>query len=56
MIQFSHLAWTKLPRSEGGLGEMHIPLVADITKQISRDYGVLLEVRPGDSSTSHEGK
>lgn len=44
--KFSHLAWTKLPRSEGGLGEMHIPLVADITKQISRDYGVLLEDGP----------
>jgi len=41
--KFSHLAWVKTPRKSGGLGEMKIPIVADITKQISRDYGVLLE-------------
>lgn len=41
--QFSHLAWTQLPRNKGGLGKMNIPIVADLTKQISRDYGVLLE-------------
>ncbi|KAI9099419.1 thioredoxin-like protein [Phlyctochytrium arcticum] len=39
----SHLAWIKLPRREGGLGEMKIPLLSDITKEISYDYGVLLE-------------
>eukprot|EP00698_Gefionella_okellyi_P009464 TRINITY_DN2407_c0_g1_i1.p1 TRINITY_DN2407_c0_g1~~TRINITY_DN2407_c0_g1_i1.p1 ORF type:complete len:169 (-),score=22.37 TRINITY_DN2407_c0_g1_i1:308-814(-) len=39
----SHLAWIKLPRSQGGLGDMKIPLLSDITKQISRDYGVLIE-------------
>ncbi|TRY91199.1 hypothetical protein DNTS_035383 [Danionella cerebrum] len=27
----------------GGLGKIHIPLLADLTKQVSRDYGVLLE-------------
>ncbi|KAH9245105.1 hypothetical protein BASA81_017442 [Batrachochytrium salamandrivorans] len=43
---FSHLAWTKQPRSEGGLGEMKIPILADITKTISRDYGVLVEDGP----------
>lgn len=31
------------PRKEGGLGEMKIPLVADLTKTISKDYGVLKE-------------
>ena len=41
--QFSHLAWIKMPRAEGGLGGLKYPLVADITKQISRDYGVLIE-------------
>lgn len=41
--KFSHLAWINTPRKEGGLGEMKIPLVSDITKSISRDYGVLLE-------------
>ncbi|KAI8851912.1 2-cys peroxiredoxin [Chytridium lagenaria] len=39
----SHLAWINLPRKEGGLGEMKIPLLADITKQVSYDYGVLIE-------------
>ena len=32
-----------MPRKKGGLGKMNIPLLSDITKQISRDYGVLLE-------------
>jgi alkyl hydroperoxide reductase subunit AhpC len=41
--QYSHLAWIKTPRAEGGLGGLTYPLVSDITKQISRDYGVLLE-------------
>lgn len=27
----------------GGLGHIHIPLLSDLNKQISRDYGVLLE-------------
>jgi peroxiredoxin (alkyl hydroperoxide reductase subunit C) len=39
---FSHLAWQKTPRNKGGLGDVRYPLVADITKQISEDYGVLL--------------
>jgi alkyl hydroperoxide reductase subunit AhpC len=41
--QFSHLAWKKTPRADGGLGELKYPLVADINKDISRKYGVLLE-------------
>jgi tryparedoxin peroxidase (2-Cys peroxiredoxin) len=40
---FSHLAWTKTDRKKGGLGEMKIPLVSDLTKDIARDYGVLIE-------------
>jgi len=40
---FTHLAWTKQPRKEGGLGNMNIPLLADLNHQISRDYGVLKE-------------
>jgi len=40
---FTHLAWIKTPRKEGGLGKMNIPLVSDLTKDISRNYGVLLE-------------
>merc|ERR1712050_182227 len=41
--QFSHLAWINTPRKQGGLGEMKYPLLADITKKVSQDYGVLLE-------------
>ncbi|MCA1927147.1 MAG: peroxiredoxin [Calditerrivibrio sp.] len=40
--KFSHLAWVNQPRAEGGLGDIAYPLVADFTKQISSDYGVLL--------------
>ena len=41
--EFAHLAWIEQPRKEGGLGELKYPLVADLTKKISSDYGVLLE-------------
>jgi alkyl hydroperoxide reductase subunit AhpC len=40
---YSHLAWTATPRKKGGLGEMKIPLIGDISKQLSREYGVLME-------------
>ncbi|XP_077295754.1 peroxiredoxin 2-like [Arctopsyche grandis] len=38
---FSHLAWINTPRKEGGLGEMKIPLLADKSTKIARDYNVL---------------
>ena len=41
--KFSHLAWTNRDRKMGGLGEMHIPMLSDETKNISKDYGVLVE-------------
>lgn len=34
--EFTHLAWMQQPRKEGGLGNIQIPLVSDITKEISR--------------------
>ncbi|XP_011694281.1 PREDICTED: peroxiredoxin 1 [Wasmannia auropunctata] len=40
---FSHLAWINTPRKQGGLGEMNIPLLADKSSKIARDYGVLDE-------------
>lgn len=40
---FTHMEYTKKDRKLGGLGKMDIPLVADVTKQISRDYGCLIE-------------
>jgi peroxiredoxin (alkyl hydroperoxide reductase subunit C) len=39
---YSHLAWKKTPRKEGGLGEIKFPLLADLDKRISCEYGVLL--------------
>jgi peroxiredoxin (alkyl hydroperoxide reductase subunit C) len=41
--QFTHLAWKNTPLENGGIGEIQYPLVADLTKQISNDYGVLAE-------------
>ena len=40
---FSHLAWIRMPRVEGGLGNLRYPLIADITKKIAESYGVLLD-------------
>lgn len=39
--QYTHLAWTNTPRKEGGLGTLNIPLLADKSMKIARDYGVL---------------
>ena len=38
---FSHLAWKNTPVEKGGIGNVQYPLVADLTKQIARDYDVL---------------
>ena len=40
---FTHLAWKNTPRDQGGIGPVGYPLVADLAKSVSRDYGVLLE-------------
>ena len=40
---FTHLAWQNTPRDQGGLGDVKFPLVADLNKNIARDYGVLLD-------------
>ena len=39
---FSHYAWKQTDVNKGGIGDIQFPLVADITKQIARDYDVLL--------------
>src|SRR5215216_4447259 len=41
--KFSHLAWIRTNRADGGLGGLKYPLVSDLTKTICADYGVLLE-------------
>jgi len=38
---FTHLAWKNTPRNQGGIGQVQYPLVADLSKNISRQYGVL---------------
>jgi peroxiredoxin (alkyl hydroperoxide reductase subunit C) len=41
--QFSHFAWKNTEPKKGGIGNIQFPLVADLSKNISRDYGVLLD-------------
>jgi len=40
---FSHLAWKNTAVENGGIGKVAYPLVADLTKSISKDYDVLLD-------------
>ena len=40
---FSHWAWKNTPVTQGGIGPVQYPLVADIKKDIARAYGVLLD-------------
>uniref|UniRef100_A0A8C5LF84 Thioredoxin-dependent peroxide reductase, mitochondrial n=1 Tax=Jaculus jaculus TaxID=51337 RepID=A0A8C5LF84_JACJA len=43
-LDFCHMChFVHLTLHDGGLGHMNITLLSDLTKQISRDYGVLLE-------------
>ncbi len=39
---YTHLAWRNTPRSEGGIGPIAYPLVADLSKSIAQAYDVLL--------------
>lgn len=41
--QFSHFAWRETAVENGGIGKVDMPLVADLSKQIARDYDVLLD-------------
>ncbi len=41
--KFSHLAWTERPRNLGGIQGLQFPLLADLNKTISADFGVLTE-------------
>ncbi|XP_053990592.1 peroxiredoxin-1-like [Hylaeus volcanicus] len=40
---FSHNAWRNTEKANGGIGRIQHMLLSDITKTISRDYGVLLK-------------
>lgn len=41
--QFSHFAWKNTAVENGGIGQVRYPLVADLTKEISKAYDVLLD-------------
>lgn len=41
--EYAHLTWSQQPRKEGGLSPLKIPLVSDITKRISKSYGILYD-------------
>lgn len=41
--QYSHRAWKQVPAGEGGIGPVRFPMVADLNKSISKDYGVLMD-------------
>lgn len=38
--QFTHFAWRNTPVKEGGIGPVQFPIVADITHEITRAYGI----------------
>ena len=40
--QFSHFAWRETAVEAGGIGRVKFPMVADLNKQIAKDYDVLL--------------
>ena len=40
---FTHLAWKNTAVENGGIGQIQYPLVSDLNKNISRDYGVLFD-------------
>ncbi|BDV41380.1 peroxidase [Geotalea uraniireducens] len=39
--KFTHLAWKNTAVEDGGIGNIQYPLVADLNKEISKQYGVL---------------
>jgi len=41
--KFTHLAWKNTPLDQGGIGNIQYTLVADLKKEIAKDYGVLFE-------------
>ncbi|WHH60680.1 peroxiredoxin [Petroclostridium sp. X23] len=41
--QYSHQAWINTDTAKGGLGKLNFPIASDLTKTVSKDYGVLIE-------------
>ncbi|MEW6300500.1 MAG: peroxiredoxin [Thermodesulfobacteriota bacterium] len=40
---YAHRAWIQTPRARNGIAGLKYPLASDITKQVARSYGVLIE-------------
>ncbi len=38
--QFTHYAWRNTPVNQGGIGPVRFPMVADVTHEITRAYGI----------------
>lgn len=41
--KYTHLAWKNTEVNKGGIGNIQYPLVSDLTKNIARDYDVLID-------------
>ncbi len=39
----SHKAWVETPREKNGIAGLQYPIASDMTHQVARDYGVLIE-------------
>ncbi|WP_127580138.1 peroxiredoxin [Paenibacillus koleovorans] len=48
---YTHRAWTNTSRDSGGIGPIRYPMGGDVTKDVSRAYGVLDE----ESGAAHRG-
>ena len=46
--QYSHMAYTKMPREQGGVGTIRFPLLSDSTRKISKAYNALIESGPDE--------
>ena len=38
---YTHAAWRRTPKDQGGIGPVRFPLVSDLSREIARAYGVL---------------
>lgn len=38
---YSHIAWRETAINKGGIGKIRYPLISDITRKITKDYGIL---------------
>lgn len=50
--EYSHLAWVNTPKVKGGIEGVNYPIVADLNKEIARNYSVLKE----DAGIAYRGQ